>query len=267
MLTCDYDEVEDRQQFVKQYPLVFLYAIIRAALRVLGRAGRAKVFSFIGWDTWDNFLVWWQVHFPRLARTSLPPRTNEDWLLRSLRGNIAVDVGAYLGYCVLLLSENFRRVIAIEPHPGNYQKMRKNLQKRNVRNVELKAMAIDDGSKTEDTLFEGYDGSTHTLKQSFAHSQITHKVKVSSLASLLQDMPLIDFVKVDVEGAELEVLDGATPIVSRIQRWLVEAHGMGEAALVKRKQDLQQWFQKLGYKRKWITKKHIYATRTNVLPK
>ncbi len=205
----------------------------------------------------------------------MPSKDNEDSEIRGLSGNLAVDVGAYTGYITLLLSARFSRVIAIEPHPRNRTILLRHLQHRGVKNVQVVSAAISNRENKSATLFTGKDSSTHSLldthvglgsetsyssKSTQGSNDAVH-VPVTTLAKLLENEQSIDFIKVDVEGAELLVLQGSKAIINRIRKWMVEVHSPPSSQLAEMKSIIEGWFVKNGYRIRWVDKHHIFASR------
>lgn len=135
-------------------------------------------------------------------------------LVRS--GGTAVDVGANQGIYAFALSEIAYEVHAFEAHPGYAALARRMLGSRaHVHAVALSSAPgrsnffvplADDGSELH---LAGSLKNTHAQFQ----TQRMMEVSVETLDSYgLRD---VTFIKVDVEGSELEVLEGARDTISR----------------------------------------------------
>jgi len=59
----------------------------------------------------------------------------------------------------------------------------------------------------------------------------------------------------DVECSEFNILEGAKPIMSNINGWIIELHDL------KRKQEMEELLQSHGYSTGWLGKRHIYARK------
>ncbi len=147
----------------------------------------------------------------------------------------------------MLLHGNFEKIYAFEPIPSIFKELESNLGKFDDVECIRKAVSNVDGQMVE----LSYHGS-----QGFAETV--------TLASVFLNAD-IDLIKVDVEGGEWKVLEGAEPILERIKSWVVELHDPG------RKEELEEWFASRGYSVRWLdfafkgsrTANHIYARRTN----
>ena len=168
--------------------------------------------------------------------------------LKKLTGKVFIDVGANIGVYTSLLSKNFKVIYAVEPHPEDARILRVKLP--NCHNVVVVEKAL---ANTNGTAFFSY------RSQSLEHFRNEKKIMVETmtLSNFLQTYSIkeADLVKVDVEGAEWKVLEGAEAVLGKIKSWVIKLHDIG------RKNDLEMWFQKNGYKFQWLDYNHIYAER------
>jgi FkbM family methyltransferase len=131
----------------------------------------------------------------------------------------AIDVGANIGYYALMLANQIgpgSEVICIEPEPANLVELRRNIEANHLTNVTVlaAAAAAEEGSAE---LLCGINGQVVPL----GHGEI--RVRTLALDRLAERA--IGFIKIDVEGYELEVLRGARNLISRHQPNLfVEVH-------------------------------------------
>lgn len=169
--------------------------------------------------------------------------------LANVNGELFVDVGACFGRYTILLSENYKQVIAIEPEPRNMQILRANVKYAGLTNVQFLQCAVSDKDGHADLYLSSCDGC-HTLCVKEHKRKV--RVKTLTLASILRDR-CVDLVKVDVEGAELLALKGVEPVVDKIKSWVVELHNLES------KKELKEWFITHGYSIRWIEPNHIYA--------
>ena len=145
-------------------------------------------------------------------------------------GGTAVDVGAHLGYHTALLSGLVGpagRVLAFEPSPPRLSALRDVVSSLPLDNVELFPVAL--GSANETKVLHKVDAAHSglaTLRGGAAPDAADVEVEVRRLDSIpgFATLPHIDFLKVDVEGFEEEVLAGAGPIFEdrRVSHALIE---------------------------------------------
>lgn len=117
-----------------------------------------------------------------------------------------IDCGAYRGFFSLLALSHFPSSIitAIEAHPVNYERIKKQLEHNNIRSVELVHGAISNSANEFITLF--FEGSSGSLENSFSTKGEHVPVKTVSLEQFIHHNKLL--LKIDIEGAELDFFPG-----------------------------------------------------------
>lgn len=156
----------------------------------------------------------------------------QECLARELEpGNVFYDIGANAGFFTLLGARRVGltgRVFSFEPLPENVQSVRSQLELNNVANCTLvEAAVIDRMGRVE--FSEGRDTSTAHVQETTGDSVERSVISVSSvtLNDFTRDVPLPDFIKMDIEGAELLALKGATDLLGSDTppKMLIEFHG------------------------------------------
>ena len=113
---------------------------------------------------------------------------------------VAVDIGANVGLWSRDLAIRFARVIAIEPVVEFQECLRRNVP---MENIEVWPFALGTGDTTIDMIItEGNTGHSHINKDSVGSG----KVEMKRLDSL--DFDRIDYMKIDCEGYEMQILKG-----------------------------------------------------------
>jgi FkbM family methyltransferase len=149
----------------------------------------------------------------------------QRWISREVRPNsVFLDIGANVGFYSLLASKlvGSGKVFAFEPAPRNVSYLRKHLALNRVTNVEVLAIAVSDRNgissfETEETGFMCHLSS---------EGKIT--VPTATLDSLVEEGKVLppDYVKMDIEGAELLALRGGSRTFQRFRPVLFLAtHG------------------------------------------
>lgn len=150
----------------------------------------------------------------------------ESWMSDYLKlgsGDTFIDVGAHLGKYAIsaarIVGER-GKVIAIEPHPRNFEILNKNININNLQNVTALNLACWKRNETL-KLFEGDKSGQHSVKEDFNFGAI--EVQAKKLDDVLKefDMKRVDSVKIDVEGAEVEVLQGMEATIKRYKPKIV----------------------------------------------
>lgn len=145
------------------------------------------------------------------------------------QGETALDVGACIGDTTvpMLMKVGVKGfVIAVEPHPINIKCLSRNVS--NFSNVEIVEKAVWNSCGSIKFNVH-YTPTGHSIKEDKERSSCT-QVECDTLDNIVGDME-IDFAKVDVQGAEIEVLEGAQQMLAKTKRIVVETHGLGENAL------------------------------------
>ncbi len=128
----------------------------------------------------------------------------------------AVDVGANVGKYAARLSELAPRVLAFEPDPLLAAKIARALP----RNVEVHAAAVSDTAGVASLRFPVESGRANTGLATIEPGALDRSSQSSSFlvpTVRLDDFPLgpVGFIKIDVEGHELHVLQGALRLIDK----------------------------------------------------
>jgi len=161
-------------------------------------------------------------------------------IIKPKEDEIIVDVGANVGYYTLRLAPlvSKGKIISIEADPESGEILKINCKLNNLSNVEIHNCAVTD--KNGEVIL--YQSDTHSginsifLKGSPNLKNKNTVVQAVMLDSLLENEERIDWIKVDVEGAELSVLRGAQKTLERTKRILIEIH---EHVLLQNKENPQ----------------------------
>lgn len=135
-------------------------------------------------------------------------------------GMTVLDIGAHHGLYTLLCSKSVGckgRVIAFEASPRECRRLGKHVRLNSCSNVRIEPCAA--GSQHGSADFYVVDGPTdwgNSLREpAVAESTYKIRVEVRAVDDVLQGLGIsrVDFMKIDVEGAELEVLKGAMQLL------------------------------------------------------
>jgi FkbM family methyltransferase len=168
----------------------------------------------------DFTLYGWDVRELRFLRRFLQP------------GMTVLDIGAHHGLYAILASHlvgSTGRVFAFEPSPRITRRLRWHLALNGARQVEVEPCAVA-ASKSRMELFiptRGVDTIASLrlpqLSQGRARSVMVDVVALDDFIAARQ-VASIDLIKLDVEGAEMDVLAGAREVMQRTKPcWLFEA--------------------------------------------
>ena len=137
-------------------------------------------------------------------------------------GDLFIDVGAHIGWFTTMAARRVQasgRVIACEPYPANATALRENLRINETDNVQVVEAAISHGEGTL-RLAKGPDSGSVTALD-WARDDPA-EVPMLTLDELTKDATDVRLLKVDVEGWEAHVLQGATQTLRRTANVLIE---------------------------------------------
>jgi FkbM family methyltransferase len=133
------------------------------------------------------------------------------------KGDVVVDVGAHTGLYTITSSNCVGpngKVIAIEAHPHNFKILNRNIKSNNLTNV----MPFN---------YIAYSKEMEMVFVEYLYKTVA--VRINALDNLLQHNGIneVNWMKVDVEEPELEVLKGAHNVLSNSKdiALLIEVHG------------------------------------------
>jgi FkbM family methyltransferase len=135
------------------------------------------------------------------------------------RGDIVIDIGAAFGLYTITSSKQVGangKVIAIEAHPGNYEMLNHNIKLNGLTNVIPLNYAVY-SSKAKVKIYSNYTIMAERIQEEKVKEKFV-EVNADTLDNILEQNVIrqeqINWIKIDVEGAELEVLKGAYSTLS-----------------------------------------------------
>jgi FkbM family methyltransferase len=183
---------------------------LQGSMSVDGHRLRVRLFSY------DDLLTVSEGYEPCLAEV-MPPA-----------GGVAIDAGAFIGRHTLAYARAVGpqgRVVAVEPLQANFRLLETNVRLNGYQQVDCVRCALGRDRREAWLAFE-QETSTASLLRDLPHRQ---RVEQRSLDDVLEELGVatIDVLKLDVEGAELDVLEGSrrTLAASPQARLVIEVHG------------------------------------------
>ena len=155
-----------------------------------------------------------------------------DIIKRVVRpGDTCIDVGANVGVHTLVMAFQTGpsgRVIAVEPDPQNFRRLRMNVDLNGARQVSLVEAAVSDRDGIATFFTCGPDAANRSLpslkpvKEGLTPIQV-RAIRGATLAAEL-DMKRCDFIKVDTEGHDLIVLREFADLIQQHRPFLIFEH-------------------------------------------
>ncbi len=173
-------------------------------------------------------------------------------------GDVVIDAGAFQGVFSVYASKlvgKYGKVIAFEPDEANYKLLKKNIRLNGIKNVIL----INKGLwNKNDVLKFKTKGPESCLAEFDKEEDITEKIGVVSLDEILLKMNInrVNFVKMDIEGAELKAVEGMknTMKKNKIHFAIASYHEVNGEPTNK---ELEKIFKKNGYNVRTRYPKHL----------
>ncbi|MDE7241707.1 FkbM family methyltransferase, partial [Desulfovibrio sp.] len=138
---------------------------------------------------------------------------------RALPGDVVLDCGAYTGNTALYFSRKVGaegKVYAFEAMPKTYEKLRGNISAYKMENVFPVNTALSD--KKGELVFTPAE-SPGSCKMAPGREEGGLRVPATSIDAFVRENRIgrIDFIKMDIEGSELEALTGAAQTIARFK--------------------------------------------------
>lgn len=191
------------------------------------------------------------------------------------RGDIVIDIGANVGFFSLYASKrvgNEGLVISIEPLPDAYECLKKNIEINQIKNILAIQIALH-SSKTSIPLYRtrGYFESAtsnipifqNLIKKKDLIIAKTYYVQTKTLDEIVKEINVkkIDWIKIDVDGLEYEIIQGAEEVIAKFRpKIIIEIHDKNIGEKIK------ETLKSFGYSIKLIKiydVYHLYATIEN----
>ena len=216
----------------------------------------SKIYNYIGINKKKNFklhkfkMLKYNYDFEFYCRNNnddIPMMTTHEYdnIERNFtpkEGDIVIDVGAHIGPYTLKASKRIGlngKVVAIEADPENFDILNRNVQLNKLTNV----IALNYAAYSKEDKIRLYllkvDKSSYTKyntimidRAQYANEKNFVEVKANTLDYLLQSNGIkheqVNWIKIDVEGAEYDVLKGAKNILSESKdiSLLIEIHNL-----------------------------------------
>ena len=175
--------------------------------------------SYEIYNTW-NFSIYLDVNESGMMRARSREQyevTKFQWMKNNLKlSDTFIDVGANKGDFTLHAAQFCKKVYSIEPHPDNIEWLCKSIQLNDYDNiVVLKGCATNEKSSVDLTI--GSKSGHHSITRKGSNIIIVEGFRLDDV--IFEDNLVM---KIDVEGAEKLVLQGATDVIKRCRALLID---------------------------------------------
>lgn len=189
-------------------PNTLLGALLRAPLRLIPKTTVLRVRS--GLNEGMRWIVGSSIHGCWLGHYEIEKQTAVRRVVKS--GMKVFDIGANAGFYTLAFSRLVGatgHVWAFEPLPENIRNLRRHIALNALQNVTVVEAAVSEKSGAAGFL----PAPSNAMGRLSDHGEIT--VRTVSIDETCQGTGMPDLIKLDVEGAESAVLEGARQTLSR----------------------------------------------------
>ena len=134
--------------------------------------------------------------------------------------DVFVDIGAHIGSYAIPIAKNAQKVIAFEPNKDSFDLLTKNIALNHLTNIEAHNIAVSKkrgavsfiyGHESIYSMIMDSDQSTNVevTENAKPNNNNIHLVNTTDLDSALSKEDRVDWIKIDVEGHEVDALEGA----------------------------------------------------------
>jgi FkbM family methyltransferase len=151
-------------------------------------------------------------------------------------GGVVIDIGAHIGRYTIIGAKRVGtngKVVAIEANPSNFEMLNRNIKLNQLTNI----ISLNNAVYSKETKIKLYlpgEELGHTIYNTVMSDRAKNEDKFVEVSAntldyflQLKEITDVNWIKIDVEGAEFEVLKGATNVLSKSKdiALLIEVHG------------------------------------------
>lgn len=162
-------------------------------------------------SNWNDWEVYFHAH----------DKSMNELLSICCKDEYIIDVGANIGYVLMNIALRVGddgMVFGFEPHPMAFSKLVKNIKLNDLKNVHFEQLAIGNSiGKIVPYTVNELNLGMNKVRQSFTGSN--DDVVLTTLDKYCDDnnVSKVDLIKIDVEGYEMKVLEGAEHILQKFR--------------------------------------------------
>ena len=174
-------------------------------------------------------------------------------------GTVFFDIGAMAGYFTLLAARLVGpqgRVYAFEPLPHNLAYLRRHARMHRLDNVTIVEAAVSDSQGVA-----GFEPGAHASGGRLAESGPLHVRTIGLDEEIAAGrLPVPHAIKIDVEGAEMQLLKGAARTLQTTRpRLFLDLHGFLGPSFAHLDKDCKDLLLRFGYRFRQLGKHDVYA--------
>ncbi|MDW8083036.1 MAG: FkbM family methyltransferase [Sulfolobales archaeon] len=184
-----------------------------------------------------------------------------------------LDIGSHVGYYALI-EATFTpcRVYAVEPNPDSYELLKKNVQINNLQNkISTYNVAMCESEGYVDFIIN--ERPDWSYVKSLPQAKITLRSRDRNVMKIRcvtiddfckhEDVDKLSYIRMDVEGYELNILRGGKSILNNVERLFIEVHPLNMLRYGYSVEDFYSFLVRYDYKVKYITMPYVLSPSDN----
>jgi len=170
--------------------------------------------------------VLFDINYRYLSPTDSIKALEDDKFVDLKEGQTVFEIGCYIGLQAIRMSElvgDKGLIVAVEAIPKNFEILKKNIEKNEITNIKIFNLAIWKEKGTIDFTLD------EKQKNSAIETIVNNKKKMTlpcnTLDNIFDELQLkkLDFCRIQVNGAEVEVMEGMTKLLKSTPTVMVTA--------------------------------------------
>lgn len=167
-----------------------------------------------------------RIFVPRYKR--LPFAEPYERYFKVCLGETVLDVGACIGEFTIPAAKKAKEVVAIESNSGNVAWLRKNINENKLQNIRIVEKVAWNRRESLRLWCSEENITTHSTVKKVGRKKMEVRADAPDNIAFELGIEKVDFVKMDIEGAELEALEGAKHILGGVKKIVIETHPRNE---------------------------------------
>lgn len=139
--------------------------------------------------------------------------------------DVVLDVGANIGCTTILFGTISNKVISFEPSPSTFDFLQQNVRQSGLENISLWNCGLGSEAGNQRLTHAAADrsGAFVSSKTDVGEGYVNETISINRLDDIFDKLGIdrVNFVKIDVEGFECEVIKGAQHIIDRFKPTMV----------------------------------------------
>ena len=162
--------------------------------------------------------------------------------------DIIIDIGGHIGLFSIYAAEKCKsgKIFTFEPVKDNFKILKENIETNKIKNIFPEKVAISNKS-SKVTIFLSDDDAGHGMYSKSSNTITIDAINLEEIF-LKNNLKKCDFLKIDAEGAEFDILENISEdMLKTISKIVIEYHIFEENS-IKRLENIMEKFEKNGFK-------------------